>query len=134
MRTSTQSVRIDAGPGQVFELVSDLARLPRWAIGFAKEIRRENGDWIVTTRSGDEVSIRVEADAALGVVDYFMSPAPGEELPARTRVLPNEDGAEYVFTMFQPPGMPDATFDAQMAELARELTVLKAYTESACPL
>jgi polyketide cyclase/dehydrase/lipid transport protein len=134
MRTSTQSVRIDAGPGQVFEFVSDLARLPRWAIGFAKDIRRENGDWIVTTGNGDEVSVRVEADAALGVVDYFMSPAPGEELPARTRVLPNEDGAEYVFTMFQPPGMPDATFDAQIAELARELTVLKAYAESACPL
>jgi len=134
MRTSTQSVRIEAGPGQVFELVSDLARLPRWAIGFAKDIRQENGQWLVTTGSGDEVSIRVEADAALGVVDYFMSPAPGEELAARTRVIPNEDGAEYVFTMFQPPGMPEEVFESQIAELGRELTVLKAYAESACPL
>ena len=134
MRTSTQSVRIDTGPGQVFELVSDLARLPRWAIGFAKDIRQENGHWLVTTGSGDEVSIRVEADAALGVVDYFMSPAPGEELPARTRVLPNEDGAEYVFTMFQPPGMPDEVFAAQAEELGRELVVLKARLESSCPL
>jgi len=134
MRTSTQSVRIDADPGQVFEFVSDLARLPRWAIGFAKDIRRENGDWIVTTGRGGEVAIRVEADAALGVVDYFMSPAPGEELPARTRVLPNDAGAEYVFTMFQPPGMPEEVFEGQIAELGRELTVLKAYAESACPL
>src|SRR5262245_57417277 len=117
MRTNTQSVGIDANPAHVFELVSDLARLPRWAIGFAKDIRRENGDWTVTTASAAEVSIRVEADASLGVVDYFMSPAPGEELPARTRVLENGDGAEYVFTMFQPPGMSEEMFDAQIAEL-----------------
>jgi hypothetical protein len=134
MRTSTQSIRIEADPGQVFELVSDLSRLPRWAIGFAKEIRRKNGEWIVTTGSGAEVPIRVQADAALGVVDYLMSPGSGEELPARTRVLPNETGAEYVFTMFQPPGMPEEAFEAQIAELGRELTVLKAYAESACPL
>ena len=134
MRTSTQSIRIEATPRHVFELVSDLARLPQWAIGFAKDIRRENGGWIVTTGSGDEISIRVEADAALGVVDFHMSPAPGIELPARTRVVPNEDGAEYVFTMFQPSGMPDQAFEAQIAELGRELTVLKAQAESACPL
>ena len=134
MRTNTQSISIDAAPEQVFDLVSDPARLPDWAIGFAKTVRRENGGWIVTTGSGEDVPVRVETDARLGVVDYTMSPAPGLELPARTRVVPNEQGAEYVFTMFQPPGMPDEAFDAQLAELGRELIVLKARAESACPL
>jgi hypothetical protein len=134
MRTSTQSIHIDASPQHVFELVSDLARLPQWAIGFAKDIRRENGGWIVTTGSGAEISIRSEADPALGVVDYFMSPAPGVKVPARTRVVPNGQGAEYVFTMFQPPELPDEAFEAQIAELGRELIVLKAKAESACPV
>ena len=30
--------------------------------------------------------------------------------------------------------MADEVFDAQVAELARELTVLKAHLETACPL
>jgi uncharacterized membrane protein len=134
MRTSTQSISIDAPPEHVFDLVSDLARLPQWAIGFAKGIRREDGDWIVTTGSGEEIGIRVETDAALGVVDFHMGAAPGVEVAARTRVISNAPGAEYVFTMFQPPGMPDEAFEAQISELARELIVLKAHAESACPL
>jgi hypothetical protein len=49
-------------------------------------------------------------------------------------VVPNGDGADYVFTMVQAAGMPDEVFDAQAEELARELTVLKAHLETACPL
>jgi hypothetical protein len=134
MRTNTQSIAIAAPAGYVFEFVADLEKLPKWAIGFAKEIRRENGGWLVRTGSGDEIGIRSVTDPELGVVDYHMSPTPGIEFPAATRVVPNEDGAEYVFTMFQPPGMPDEVFEQQIAELARELVVLKANVESACPL
>jgi hypothetical protein len=134
MRTNTQSITIEARPQHVFEFVVDLEKLPRWAIGFAKEIRRDNGSWLVRTGSGDEVAIRAVADSELGVVDFHMSPVPGVEFPAATRVLPNEDGAEYVFTMFQPLGMPDEAFEQQIAELGRELVVLKANIESACPL
>lgn len=134
MRTNTQSIAIEAPAEHVFEFVADLEQLPRWAIGFAKEIRRENGSWLVKTGSGDEIAIRAVTDRELGVVDYHMSPAPGVEFPAVTRVVPNGDGAEYVFTMFQPPGMPDEVFEQQIAELGRELVVLKANVESACPL
>jgi hypothetical protein len=49
-------------------------------------------------------------------------------------VLPRGDGAEYVFTQFQAPGMPDAVFDGQVAALAHELVALKALLEVECPL
>ena len=39
-----------------------------------------------------------------------------------------------MFSMHQRRACPDEVFDAQVAELARELTVLKAHLESACPL
>lgn len=135
MRTSTQSVTIESAPEHVFEFVADPANLPKWAIGFCKQIRQEeDGTWIVTTGSGDEIAIRTASSPELGVVDSYMSPAPGVEVPAATRVVPNGVGAEYVFTMFQPPGMPDEVFEQQIAELGRELVVLKAHLESACPL
>ena len=134
MRTSTQSIAIDAPAEEVFDFVADLEKLPKWAIGFAKAIRSENGRWLVTTGNGEEIAIRAVTNPQFGVVDYHMSPAPGVEFPAVSRVVPNGGGAEYVFTMFQLPGMPDEVFEQQIAELGRELVVLKANVESACPL
>jgi hypothetical protein len=134
MRTSTDSVRIEARPEDVFAFVADPRRLPVWAIGFAKAIREEASGWIVTVGSGAEVPIRVDSDPGRGTVDFFLASGEGTDVPAMTRVMANGDGAEYVFTMFQPPGMPDEAFAGQVAELRRELVVLKAHLESRCPL
>jgi hypothetical protein len=134
MRSATRSIDIDAPPEAVFAFVADLERLPVWAIGFAKAIERGETGWTVTTASGERVAIAARTDAATGVVDYVMRPAPGVELPANTRVVPREGGSAYVFTLFQAPEMDDDAFERQAAEVGRELTVLKAHLESACPL
>ena len=63
-----------------------------------------------------------------------MLPAAGVEAPAHTRVIPHAAGALYTFSMHQTPDIPDDVFDAQVSELERELTVLKAHLETACPL
>ena len=134
MRSHVASIEIAAPPVDTFEFVADPERLPTWAIGFAKAIERDGEQWAVTTASGDRVGIRVETDTEAGVVDYLMSPAPGVELPARTRVVGNDGGSVYTFVMLQAPGMPDAVFAQQARELERELIVLKAHLETSCPL
>jgi hypothetical protein len=78
--------------------------------------------------------LRVDADVATGVVDYVSMPAPGVEVVAHTRVVPHGEGTLFIFSMHQTRDLPDEVFDAQAAELTRELTVLKAHLESACPL
>jgi hypothetical protein len=88
----------------------------------------------VTTASGDEIAVRAVTDRDLGVVDYLMCPVGGIEFPAATRVIETGDGATYVFTMLQAAGMSDEAFAQQASELGRELVVLKAHLESACPL
>lgn len=133
-RSHTKSVTIASRPEDVFAYVADLEKLPEWAIGFAKAVRRDSGGWVVTTGRGDEVKIRAEVDPDHGVVDFLMSPTPDVEFPAATRVVANGEGSEYVFTLFQAPGMPDEVFEKQNAELGRELVVLKAKLETACPL
>ena len=105
-----------------------------WAIGFAKAIERDGDGWVVTTTSGDRVGIRIVSDREHGIVDYVMTPAPGVELAAHTRVVAANGGALYTFAMLQAPGMADAVFDQRVTELQRELTVLKAHVETACPL
>ena len=53
-----------------------------------------------------------------------MTVSPGVEAVAYSRVVPNEAGAEYVFTQFQLPGMADEVFAAQRTALAEELAIL----------
>jgi hypothetical protein len=135
MKTHTASIALQSPPAQAFEFLSDARKLPVWAIGFAKAIEPAAGDsWLVTLASGERMPLRIHSDPATGVIDYISAPAPGVEIPAHTRVLAHDTGSVYTFTMHQAPGMPDETFDAQVAELARELSVLKAHLETACPL
>lgn len=133
MRADTRTISIHANPERVIEFLSDPTNLPRWAVGFAKSVRRDGTRWLVTT-GGGEVGIRIVAEHRTGVVDFFISPAPGIEGLAASRVVPAGAGVEYVFTQFQAPDMPDDMFAKNVQALAHELTVLKALLEIECPL
>jgi len=133
MRSDTQAISIDASPSKVLELVANPENLPRWAVGFARSVRRDSEGWAVTT-AGGEVRLKVEANAAAGTVDFLISPAPGVQALAASRVLPRGAGSEYVFTQFQAPGMPDEAFGKSVAALVHELKVVKALAEVECPL
>jgi hypothetical protein len=137
MRSDTRTVRIDAPATEVFAFVADPANLPLWAVGFCRAIRRDGeapDRWIVTTAQGD-LPIRYVTDAALGVVDLYLSPAPGVEAAAFSRVVPNEEGADYIFTQFQTPSMSDEIFKGQVRALTEELQVLRGLmaARAACP-
>ncbi len=133
-RSDTRGVTIEAAPSAVFEFVANPENLPHWAVGFCRSIRRDTGDrWVVTTASG-EVPIQCELSEAARTIDFRFSPAPGLEATAYSRVVPNGDGAEYVFTQFQLSGMPNAMFEAQVRALAGELQVLRGlmHARTAC--
>lgn len=133
MRADTKTISIHADARRAFDFLSDPENLPRWAVGFAKSVRRDGERWVVTT-GGGEMGLRVLADPSSGVVDFVMSPAPGVEAVAASRVVPAGDGVEYVFTQLQAPGMPDDVFAKNVRALEHELTVLKALLEVECPL
>jgi hypothetical protein len=133
MRSDTQTATIDTAPKDVVAFVGQVENLPRWAIGFAKAVRRDEHRWIVTTGQG-EVAITIEVDETVGTVDFHLDPAPGVEAVAFARVVPNGDSAEFMFTQFQQPGVDDDTFDQLVAAVGHELVALKALLEVECPL
>jgi hypothetical protein len=134
LRSDTQAVSIDGPAEEVFDFVADPENLPKWAVGFCHAIRRDGDRWLARTAQG-EVGIRYVTDRRLGVVDFYLSPAPGVEAAAFSRVLPSGSGAEYVFTQFQSPGVADEVFAGQVASLAEELRVLQALVRAraTCP-
>ena len=134
MHADTQTVTLPVSSEEAFAFLAEPENLPRWAVGFARGIRREEGAWFVQTAQG-EMPVRVVADAAHGTIDFHMSVAPELEAVAYSRVVPNDSGAEYVFTQFQLPGMADEVFAAQRAALAEELAILPILfrAQTACP-
>jgi len=135
MRADTQTITVPASPDDAFAFLADPENLPRWAVGFARRIRREGEAWLVQTAHG-EMPIRIEADAARGTIDFHMMVEPEVETVAYSRVVPNDAGAEYVFTQFQLPNMTDEVFATQRAALAEELAILPILfrAQAACPI
>jgi hypothetical protein len=134
MRSDTQSVTLPADHTEVFDFLANPENLPQWAVGFCRSIRPDQDRWLVDTGHG-EVPMRYIADPTLGVIDFHFTPALEVEAVARSRVVPNGDGAEYLFTQFQTPGMPDEVFEAQRSTLADELEVLRMLfkARASCP-
>ena len=132
MRSDTKTMSIEAGAEKVRAFLANPENLPRWAVGFAKAVRREGDRWIVTT-GGGELPLRVESDPRWGTVDFHMTLGDDREALAASRVLPRGAGAEVVFTQFQAPGMPDEVFAQNVSTIAHELEVLKSVCEVRTP-
>lgn len=132
--SDTRTITIAAPARQVFDFVTDGRNLPRWAIGFAREVRAAGENrWIVTTGQGTTVDVEIVSDPHAGTVDFHMLPAPGITALACARILPNGVGSEFLFTQFQTPGMEDEIFKAQVEAVRHELVALKALLEVSCP-
>jgi hypothetical protein len=136
-RSDTEAITIPATATHVFHFIADPQNLPSWAVGFCRAIRRDadtDDRWIVTTPQG-EMPIRFATNELLGTIDFHLMPAPGVELVAYSRVVPNLEGAEYVFTQLQAAGMSDDVFEGQIRALIDELQVLRGLigARAACP-
>ena len=124
----TLSVSIDCPPDRVYGFVSDPGNLPQWATGLCRSVGRSDGDWIVETPQG-AMKIRFADRNDYGVLDHFVTPAPGVGIYVPMRVLPNGSGSEVVFTLFRLPEMSEEEFDRDAGMVERDLRVLKSVLE-----
>ncbi|MGK3994841.1 kynureninase [Sorangium sp. So ce1024] len=128
MHCSTHAVLIAASAERVFEVVSDPAQIPRWAVHFCSSVRAD-GDALWATTPRGEVRFAVRADRALGVVDFGHLGADGAWRYSPTRVMPVEGGAVYLYTFFRRPGISEERFEAMRREMEEELALLKRLVE-----
>ena len=122
-RSETRTISIQAPPEAVLDLVGDARALPRWAPKFASTVRPENGHWVVN----DELHIDLRVDRRLGTVDIVQV----GHLPtaAYSRVVPNGEGSEFLFTLFFPDGTEEAAVTRQMTVVEEELRTIRALCE-----
>jgi Polyketide cyclase / dehydrase and lipid transport len=121
--SQTRTITIDAPPSAVLDCVGDPRRLPSWAPDFAHTVRPDGEHWVVN----DAATIDVRVDRATGTIDIVA--ADDHRRGAFSRVLPNGDGSEFLFTLFFPPGTDDAAVSRQMAVVDEELHRVRAMCE-----
>jgi uncharacterized membrane protein len=102
-------VVVDAPPEVVFDVVSDLRNMPRWAIHYCKGIRLTKDGAIVTTPSGD-VYFGITGDRDLGILDWWSGPTmeTAERWPSRVVDLPDGRSLYTVTALLAanvPPGI-----------------------------
>ena len=126
MRSETVTAVLPASQDEVFAYFADIENLPKWATEFARELKRENGDYKVVNNLG-EFYFEIHADEGTGVIDMLSGPTKDQlaVFPTRAVALPGGRTA-YTFTMFQGPGMPDELFEAQYDSLQREFENIEA--------
>lgn len=124
------SISIDCAPADAYAFIRDGSQLPSWAKGLAGSITaRGDGSWLADAPMG-QVIVRFAEDNAFGIVDHDVMLPSGQTVHNAMRVLPNGDGCEVVFSLFQLPGMDATAFEADAQAVSRDLVALKALLEA----
>jgi hypothetical protein len=121
-RAETRSISIDSPPAAVHNYLADARNLPAWAAAFAPRIRRDGDRWIVTAEDR-EFTIDVLAEPTSKSVDIVSASDHNQGL--FTRVLPNAEGSELVFTLLFPADTPESAINAQLLTLDSELAAVR---------
>ncbi|OUE07519.1 Polyketide cyclase / dehydrase and lipid transport [Clavibacter michiganensis] len=111
---------VDADVASVVAVAGDPARLPEWAAGVSSGIRLDGGRWLSDSPMG-AIEIAFTGPRELGILDHDVTLPDGTVVRNPLRVLPNADGSEVVFTLFQRPGVSDEALAADAALVAADL-------------
>lgn len=124
LEARTLNVSIARPPQAVYAFVAEPANLPQWAAGLGSAVRCTGRRCTVETPQGT-LQVRFEKYNELGVVDHYVSPAPGVEIYVPVRVVANGAGSEVLFTLFRQPEMSAADFEHDTALVRQDLATLK---------
>ena len=129
MKSQTISVYIAAPPARVYAFASDPRKLPLWVPSFCQSVELVDGKWVVQSPAGRAVFSFVRPND-LGVLDHTVELPSGLKLANPMRVIPNGDGSEMLFTLFQHEGMSDQQFQEDAAQVMGDLHTLRRLLES----
>ena len=128
MRSQTISVFIAVPAARVYAFASNPANLPLWVPSFCASVERVNGEWVVQSPAGRMVVAFVPLND-LGVLDHTVTLPSGVTRTNPMRVIPNGDGSEALFTLFQHDGMSDRQFQEDAALVWSDLDTLRRLLE-----
>jgi hypothetical protein len=128
LKSRSLSISINRDPRTVYEFVSNLENLPKWASKAFQSIKHVEGEWIAETPHGSaKVSLTHRND--FGVLDHHVSLSSlGVEVYVPMRVVQNGiNGSEVIFTLFY---TTEEQFAQDMRMVEQDLKNLKSIIEA----
>ena len=110
MNSVTETCVVSAPKTSVFQFLSDVENLPKWATQFVKKMMIVNGKQKALTPFG-EVFLRFETNEKAGIIDIYAGQTEDAMTAAFMRVIPfSSNSAGVIFTFFQYPSTDDNTW------------------------
>jgi hypothetical protein len=121
------SVSIDRSADDVYAFASTPENFPKW-VQFVTSITKQGESWLGKTSAGD---IRIQFTPANGyrIIDHLVTLASGETVNNPMRVLANNKGCEFIFTLFKLPGRTEHEFTEDARAVTADLQKLKEIME-----
>jgi hypothetical protein len=127
-KSKTMSTSIKSDPKTVYDFVSNLENLPRWAPSTFPSIKEVNGEWVVETPNGRN-KVMITEKNNFGILDHHVKLTSGVEVYVPMRVVKNGDGSEVLLTVFQAPEMTDDGYAKDIQTVEKDLNHLKTLIE-----
>jgi hypothetical protein len=117
------SVPID----KVFEFLSKIDNIPKWATKFVKKLTLVDGKYKALTPIG-EVFIRFDTNQNAGLIDIYAGSTEESMTPAYMRIIPlHSNSTAVMFTFFQYDSTPDAVWEIFCEWIKVEIENIKRY-------
>lgn len=127
-KSKTMSTSIKSDPKTVYDFVSNLENLPRWASSTFPSIKEVNGEWVVETPNGRN-KVMITEKNNFGILDHHVKLTSGVEVYVPMRVVKNGNGSEVLLTVFQAPEMTDDGYAKDIQTVEKDLNHLKTLIE-----
>lgn len=119
---------IKTDPITVYDFISNLENLPRWASSTFPSVKEVSGEWVVDTPHGQNKVMLAERNNS-GILDHHVRLTSGVEVYVPMRVVKNGNGSEVMLTVFQTPEMADEGFIKDIEKVEKDLIHLKTILE-----
>ncbi|MEM9188791.1 MAG: hypothetical protein AAGF12_06425 [Myxococcota bacterium] len=130
MKIETVHEQIAAPASKVFEFVSSVHNLPRWAVPFCQRLD-ERADGFYAVSASRALAFEMKSDATTGAVDLRFGRERSAMATYPLRVVPLGPASTLVtFTGWQLPGMSEEGFTSAVGGLRAELQQLRRLMEA----
>ncbi len=128
MKSKTMNTSVKSDPKTVYDFISNLENLPKWAPSTFPSIKEVIGEWLVDTPQGQNKVTLTEKNN-FGILDHYVRLTSGVEVYVPMRVVKNNDGSEILLTVFQTPEMTNELFAEDIKMVEKDLIHLKTIIE-----
>ena len=127
-RSAIKSADIQATPDKVFNFLANPMNWPQYAVVNLRSVSPGKDGWFKAVTKFGEGEIKVNGIREFGILDHTWRD-PQASWQVYARVVPNDEGATVMMTLFQPPVMSDELFNHSMKEMDTEMAKLKEIME-----